>query len=100
MEKYKKDSILPSLLNPTTAISLYNKTVLTTVLYGSEVWYNLQNEDIDALNKFQPFIVKQIQQLHPRTRSDIAESTCGLYPLPAAVEKSKLSFSRTIMYYG
>ncbi|VDI79669.1 Hypothetical predicted protein [Mytilus galloprovincialis] len=80
------------LLNPLTVCSLYNKIVIPTVLYGCELWNGLKMKDITSLETFQHFIVKHIQGLSRRTRSDMCESMINLERLPVLVEKRKLMF--------
>ncbi|VDI82238.1 Hypothetical predicted protein [Mytilus galloprovincialis] len=80
------------LLNPLTVCSLYNKIVIPSVLYGCELWNGLKMKDITSLETFQHFIVKHIQGLSRRTRSDMCESMINLERLPVLVEKRKLTF--------
>ena len=84
-------------LNPITSANLYKRIVLPSVLYGSELWNNMTQSDINSINRFQHFIVKLIQGFNVRTRSDICESMLGLYRLSAEVEKRKLMFVHKIL---
>ena len=84
-------------LNPLTSISLYKKIVIPTVLYGCELWNNMNNSDIDVINRLQHFAVKKILGLPIRTRSDTCESMLGLLRLSAEVEKRKLMFLYKIL---
>ena len=84
-------------LNPLTSVNLYKKIVVPIVLYGCEIWNNLNKNDIDIINRLQHFIVKKILGLPIRTRSDICESMLGLTRLSAEVEKRKLMFLHKLL---
>lgn len=78
--------------NPLTLVGLYQKIVLPTVLYGCELWNNLKQTDLQVLNKFQHFVIKDIQGLKISTRSDMCESMLGLHPIVSEIDKRKLAF--------
>ena len=79
-------------LNPLTVTSLYSKVVIPTVLYGCEMWNNLSKKDLCNLQIFQHFVVKHIQGMHRRTRSDMCETMLYLSRLIVVIEKRKLTF--------
>ncbi|KAK3098283.1 hypothetical protein FSP39_017953 [Pinctada imbricata] len=85
-------SSLSSGANPLSLCSLYQKVVLPASLYGCELWNNTRNRNLVQLNKMQHFIVKDIQKLPTRTRSDICEPMLGLLPISAEIDKRKLLF--------
>ena len=78
--------------NPLTLISLYRKIVIPTVLYGCELWNNLKQTDLQVLQKFQHFVIKDIQDLKTSTRSDMCESMLGMHPITCEIGKRKLLF--------
>jgi hypothetical protein len=69
------------------------------VIYGSEIWNNLKNQDISNLNRFKHFIVKHIQRFKISTRSDICESRVGLRPIITEIDKRKLLFLGKTIHY-
>lgn len=73
-------------------MNLYKKVVLPSTLYGCEIWNELKSQDYQLLNKFQHFIVKDIQGLKTSTRSDMCESLVGLRPITSEIDKKKLLF--------
>ena len=79
-------------LNPLTVTSLYSKVVVPTVLYGCEMWNNLSKKDLCNLQIFQHFVVKHIQGMHRRTRSDMCETMLDLFRLTVVVEERKFMF--------
>ena len=84
-------------LNPLVSVSLYSKIVVPTALYGAELWNNLTANDVTSINRFQHFVVKNIQGFPSRTRSDMAESMLGLHKLISEVNKRKLMFLYKIL---
>jgi hypothetical protein len=67
------NGIMSNSTKPCVLVTFYKSVVLPTVLYGCEMWNNLKSVDLTNLNTFQHFIVKRIQNLRPRTRSDIVK---------------------------
>jgi hypothetical protein len=60
--------------HPKTSVNIYKKFVLTSVLFGCEVWNNLKAKDWSILNRLQHFIAKDVQHFNKPTRSAICES--------------------------
>ena len=89
--------VKPLGMNPITAISLYRKIILTSVLYGCEIWNNLSTTEINKIDKFQRYIVKRVQGLPVRTRTDMCESMLGLHPLSSEITIRKLLFLHKII---
>lgn len=79
-------------INPLTSANLYQKVIIPSVLYGSELWNNLTVHERDSLNRLQRFILKNIQGFPTRTRSDMVESMLGFHNLLAEIDKRKLLF--------
>ena len=79
-------------LHPLTVTSLYSKVVIPTVLCGCEMWNNLSKKDLCNLQIFQHFVVKHIQVMHRRTRSDMCETMLDLSRLTVMVEERKSMF--------
>lgn len=79
-------------LNPDTVSRLYNRIVLPSTLYGCELWSDLCQRDLQALNTLQHFICKHAMGLPKVTRSDICESLLGLLPISSEIDKRKLLF--------
>ena len=74
-------------VNPVVATSLYKKIVLPCLMYGSELWNNLRQQDHTELNKLQHHVVKKIQGFEITVRSDMCESMVGLNPITAEIDK-------------
>ena len=89
--------VKPLGINPITAISLYRKIILPSVLYGCEIWNNLSTTEINEIDKFQRYIVKRVQGLPVRTRTDMCESMLGLHPLSSEITIRKLLFLHKII---
>ena len=75
-----------------TCVILYQKIVIPTILYGSQIWNHLSAAEFDKINRTQRRIVKNIQGFPLRTRTDICESMLGLHPLSTEIVKRKLMF--------
>ena len=82
----------PYELNSLVSVSLYSKIVVPTALYGAELWNNLTANDVTSINRFQHFVVKNLQGFPSHTRSDMAGSMLGLHKLMLEVNKRKLMF--------
>lgn len=87
----------PSALNPLKSVNFYRKVVLPSILYGSELWNGLSESDASILNRTQHGIVKRIQGLPIRTRSDMCEALVGVNRISSEIEIRKLMFLHTIL---
>ena len=56
------------------------------------MWNHFKSVDLTNLNTFQHFIVKRIQNLKPRTRSDMCQSLLGIHPILSYIDTRKLLF--------
>ena len=56
------------------------------------MWNHFKSVDLTNLNTFQNFIVKRIQNLKPRTRSDMCQSLLGIHPILSYIDTRKLLF--------
>ena len=79
-------------VNPLVSVSLYAKITKPVALYGSELWCNLSQNCINKVDRFQHFIVKQIQGFKRSTRSDMCESMLGLHKLHCDITIRKFMF--------
>lgn len=84
--------VKPLGLNPLTSTSLYRKIIVPIVLYGCELWTDMRNSEILEIERFQRYIVKRIQGLPIRTRTDMCEPMLGLYPISCDILIRKLMF--------
>ena len=66
--------VCPRGLNSLTSVSLYRKITLPSMLYGCELWYNMNAQDINVLKKTQHIITKKMQGFQKYTRSDMCQS--------------------------
>ena len=79
-------------LNPMTCVSLYQKIVIPTIPYGSEVGNNMSISELDQIHRTRCRIIRNIQGFPLKTRTDICESMLGLHPLSVESVKRKLMF--------
>ena len=56
------------------------------------MWNHFKSVDLKNLNTFQHFIVKRIQNIKPRTRSDMCQSLIGIHPILSYIDTRKLLF--------
>ena len=56
------------------------------------MWNHFKSVDLTNLNTFQHFIVKRIQNLRPRSRSDMCQSLIGIHPILSYIHTRKLLF--------
>ena len=56
------------------------------------MWNHIKSVDLTYLNTFQHFIVKRIQNLRSRTRSDMCQSLLGIHPSLSYSDTRKLLF--------
>ena len=52
----------------------------------------MSNSEVMEIDRFQRYIVKRIQGMPTRTRTDICESMLGLHPLSTVIAIHKLMF--------
>ena len=79
-------------INPIVLASIVNKVCIPVTLYGSELWNNLSNTDIVKLERFIRLAAKRVQHMPTYTRTDIALSLLGWYPIETQIDKRKLNF--------
>ena len=79
-------------LNPLTISHLYKRVVLSSVLYGCELWNDISQKDSQRLNVFQHLVCKNAQGLPKRTRSDICETLFDVLPIQSEIDVRKLLF--------
>ena len=56
------------------------------------MWNHFKSVHLTKLNTFQHFIVKRIQNLKLRTRSDMCQSLLRIHPILSYIDTSKLLF--------
>ncbi|KAK3096521.1 hypothetical protein FSP39_000985 [Pinctada imbricata] len=79
-------------LNPLTISHLYKSVILSSVLYGCELWNDMTSLDTRKLTTFQHFVCKNALKLPRHCRSDICESLLNLVTVLAEIEVRKLLF--------
>ena len=79
-------------VNPILSASLVHRICVPTLLYGSELWFNLSNQNIDQLEIFYRFCAKVVQGFDKLTRTDMCLSMLGWYSIQAEIDKRKLGF--------
>lgn len=89
--------VKPIGINHKLSTSLYKNIVTPTKLYGCEIWNGLSHSDSECIAKHQHTVVKCIQGLRRRTRSDICESILGIHRLSAKIDKRKLMFLHKLL---
>lgn len=88
--------VRPKGLNPLTSANLYKQAVVPCSLYGSELWSNMSKCDKHKLEIMHRFCIKVIQDLPPRTRTDMAQSLIGVPGLEEFIDRRKLIFIRQL----
>ena len=81
-----------NLINPILSASLIHKICIPTLLYGSELWFNLSKQNIEQMEIFCRFCAKVMQGFDRSTRTDMCLSMLGWLPVQAEVDKRKLGF--------
>ena len=79
-------------INPILSASLIHKICIPTLLYGSELWYNLSKQNIEQMEIFYRFCAKVIQGFNRLTRTDMCLGMLGWLPVQAEIDKRKLGF--------
>ena len=79
-------------INPILSASLVHKICIPTLLYGSELWFNLSNQNIEQMEIFHRFCAKIIQGFDKSTRTDMCLSMLGWLPVQSEIDKRKLGF--------
>ena len=79
-------------LNPIVANSLWNKIWLSSILYGSEVWYGLTKTEALMLDKLQIRKLKQMQSLPLRTHDALVTVMVKQYSVMTIIEIKKMYF--------
>ncbi|MES9883665.1 MAG: reverse transcriptase family protein [Sedimenticola sp.] len=79
-------------VNPITLSSIMSKVCIPVTLYGCELWHNMTSADTYKIEKIIRLAAKSCQNLHIRTRTDMALSMIGWLPAAALIAKRKLHF--------
>lgn len=77
-------------LHPVTCKKIYESIVLPKALYGSELWNGVTDTQLLPLRKLHRQCIKRIQSIPTSTRTDIALSCLGIYPIVQLIDKRKL----------
>lgn len=80
---------------------LYTRSVLLSILYSCELWYDLRTKDMHDLNTLPHFIYKDAMGLPKSTDicgfgSDIFESLLWLLSMSSKIDKRKLELLRRL----
>jgi len=54
-----RQGLRPNDINPALSAELYGKIIITTVLYGAELWSNMTHCDTNLIRRLQHFIDKK-----------------------------------------
>ena len=85
-------------VNPITALKVYKSVVLTSSLFGCELWCNLTGTEELMLERLQRYCVKLIQNLKKQTRSYMCCAMLGLGSLIGYIFNGiKLKFLRRLL---
>jgi hypothetical protein len=79
-------------LYPIVANSLWNKIGLSSILYGSEIWYALTKTEAVMLDKLQIRKLKQMQKLALRTDDALVTAMVTQYSVMTIIEIRKKYF--------
>ena len=88
----KDVGIKPYGMAPCSIKRIYERVVLPGVLYGSETWGHLSNNDIQTLDLNERKFVRYILNLECTSPTDATPSTLGLWTFSGYVDKYKLLF--------
>jgi hypothetical protein len=77
---------------------LYKTIVLSKALFGCELWCNITDTQLLSLEKIHRQCIKYMQSMPKSTRTDIAWSCIGLYPIKYEIDKRKLLFFGQLCY--
>ena len=78
-------------LHPLTCKTIYKSIVLPKALYGCENWDNLNDTELLSLERAHRFCVKHMQSLNLRSRTDVALSLLGIFPIEIDIDFRKLT---------
>ena len=78
--------------NPLTSAFLWEKICLSSILYGSEVWYCLTKYETSILERTQKHAAKIIQGFHIRVHDEIVRGMLGWCSMVTNIELNKLRF--------
>jgi len=79
-------------VNPLTCLKVIKTVYLPKMLYGCELWNSLTRTENLILERSYRHVIKTIQNLHRRTRTDVVLGLLGLLPLEAEIDTRKLCF--------
>ena len=79
-------------ISPLTSYKMYKSLVLPKALYGCELWSDLSQAQLLRLERSHRFCIKSIQNISTITRTDIALSMLGCFPLIREIDYRKLTF--------
>ena len=78
-------------LHPLTCKTTYKSIVLPKALYGCKNWDNLNDTELLSLERAHRFCVKHMESLNLRTRTDVALSLLGIFPIEINIDFRKLT---------
>jgi hypothetical protein len=78
--------VKPQAITPKSSVRIYKSIILSSAMYGCEVWYGLAGSEIIELERMQRFCCKMMQGLPKRTRSDMCTSLLGLYHMHVFID--------------
>ena len=79
------------------AIILRNSLFVSSVLYNSEVWYNLTNAELDLLETADIFLLRGILKAPKSTPKEMLFLELGILPLREIIRKRRLGFLHYIL---
>jgi hypothetical protein len=79
-------------LHPITSRHLYKTIVLSKALFGCELWCNINDSQILKLERVHRQCLKFMQSMPQSTRTDVALSCIGIFPVENEIDKRKLLF--------
>lgn len=82
----------PSILNPITCSKILLQLCYSKGLYGSELWNNLNQQELILLERTHRFICKYVQGLPKLTRTDKCTSLLGWTSIECIIDINKLLF--------
>lgn len=83
--------------NPLTLVKIYKAVVLPRALYGCELWHSLSAANLKILDVAHKLCARVIQNLPPRSRSDVTLGMIGLNPIAAIINHQKMGFLGQLM---
>lgn len=79
-------------MNPIVSVKVWERVILPSALYGSELWFNMSHQGLESMEKIQRYFARRVQGFPQRSPIGSTISCMGMISMEARIDKQKLVF--------